>query len=168
MTEADYIRYFEQLAERHVHLRHTASQPHFFYNDDDTMSAVEQAVRSKLHLPCLVLDSYSDTLLTENDNFRTVVVGGFSVLCKTVAGDSVSRRQARQQARDIGLALVKRFRRDCLTPTGTLYLRKAKPDLDFEGNAVKLGESAVGWAYEIRLTLPATVQVESDEWTDLD
>lgn len=166
MTEADYIRYFEGLAERHRQLRHSPGGQRFFYDDDDSQEALNLAFRSRLHLPCLVLDSYGDELLTENDNFRLVVTGGFSVLCKAGAGDLASRNAARQEARLIAQSILKRLRRDCLKPTGSLFFRKIRPDLDFEGSRVEFSKTAVGWAYNLRLMMPTTIAATTDDWDD--
>lgn len=168
MTEQQYIDYFESLATQMAAIRHTPDKKRFFVIQDDSMNEVNQRVRSGLTYPVLLLDQYYDELLTEADNYRSVIKGGFSILCEVDLKVPKAFRQARQQAREIALKIVKRIRYDCRTPGSALFGFRVVADTNYAGEPAPLVNNlATGWAYQFELTLPTSVKVEPADWDDL-
>lgn len=166
MTEQQYIAYFEGLALRSTLIRHSLKEPHFFMATNDNFQEVEKAVRNRLHFPALVLDQYVDDILTRQDNYRTQIKGGFSVLCKvTNSADGV--RLAQADARVIAQKFFFRLRID-IQKRQDLNLKDVYLDPDLQGQPAPLiGGIAAGWGYEFELIAPLNVSINPDDWFDL-
>ena len=166
MTEQQYIDYFEGLATRSRHIRHSLEEAHFFMATGDNYQEVEKAVRSRLNFPALVLDQYTDDILTAQDNCRSQIRGGFSVLCKVGKGaDAV--RQAQAEARTLAQKIYFRLRSDARQRQEP-GLKDIFLDPDLQGQPAPLiGGIAAGWAYEFELTAPLSVRVDPEDWYDL-
>ena len=166
MTEQDYITYFETLATNHAALQHTPEAPHFQYVRDATYTDLPGLMRTKIRPPLLLLYEYDDTVLSENDNCRCQIAGGFSVLCPAERGHAADIIAATDIARQIALDIIARMRLDIKGPTGSLWLRKAIFTPNFEGEPVQIG-SAAGRTYSFVLTAPVSLNVDTARWHDL-
>lgn len=167
MTEPEYIDYFQTLAARNKRIHHTEQDPAFFVVKDDNYTEVQTAVR-EMNLPALLLDQYMDDLMTDNDNNRLQVKGGFSIMCPVEAGDPDSLRAARDQARSIALSVLKRVRRDILTVTGDLARFKILPSMTYSGQETPpLTNTSTGWSYAFDWIMPISVAVDPGDWSDL-
>lgn len=166
MTEQQYICYFEQLAAQARFMGHSELKPHFFMATGDNYQEVEKAVRSRLNFPALILDQYTDDILTSQDNCRSQIRGGFSVLCKIGKGaDAV--RLAQAEARVLAQKIYFRLRHDVRTRL-LPELKDIFLDPDLQGQpALLIAGIAAGWAYEFELTAPMSVRVDPDDWYDL-
>ncbi|OIN59816.1 hypothetical protein [Arsenicibacter rosenii] len=163
MTEEQYISYFEGLAAAHTAIQHSEACPRFWVADNDEYTEVVQAVRTKLNLPCLLLDQYVDDVDDSQDNFRVNVSGGFSVLVRFEQGNSRAQRDARHQARMIALQILRRFRADCRKQAFGKGVLLSPP---FTGESTPvLGGIAVGWSYGFTLSAPLSVAPD-DCWDD--
>ncbi|QIP14750.1 hypothetical protein G8759_20075 [Spirosoma aureum] len=168
MSEQEYIDYFEYLARQHKALLHTDTEPRFYVLRDDNRADLEQAVRSKLLLPALVLDQYYDDLDRSSDNFRATILGGLSVLVKCKKQDPDDVRRARAEARQLALSFINRMYRDCRHPNGILASKRINPSMQFQGEpAPILAEIATGWGYPFEWSMPTSVAVSPDDWADL-
>lgn len=168
MTETEYIAYFENLATQHKAIRHDpVSNPAFYVVHDDNMTELEQAIRSKLALPALLLDQYFDDIDTTQDNNRLKIEGGFSIICKLEVGSTASVRAAREAARLIARSVLNRIRKD-LRPGGVLEAKRVFMNPLNQGEPTPvMGGNAVGWGYNLTFLLPTPVAVSADDWLDL-
>lgn len=167
MSEPEYIAYFEFIARKHRAIAHSDTQTSFFVVKDDNLAEVQQAVRDTLHLPALLLDQYIDDVLTDNDNYRLLVKGGFSVLETFESGNQVDMRQARAEARRIAGTIINRIRRDCLAATGPLASFRILPGSTYSGDDTPIvSNTSVGWSYNFMWTMPRAVALNPDDWLD--
>jgi hypothetical protein len=168
MTEEEYIAYFEDLASKNVHIQHSSQQPRVYITHGNSRTEIDQAVRSGLKLPCVVLDQYYDDFDRTHDNFRLRIMGGLTVLTKCRVSDPKDVRRAQNEARKIAISFINRMYKDCRHPSGELFDRRIIPSTVFQGEpAPPVGGEATGWGYPFEWEMPTSVAVNPDDWTDL-
>lgn len=169
MNEQDYIDYFRELASKHTAIQHTDQKPHFYVMRDDDLGGLNAALGNSgdLRLPALVLDQYLDDLNRENDNFRYTISGGISVLVQCQVSDPTDVRRAQSEARRIALSIINRMFYDCRNPNGSLYGKRLTPSEKFPGEPFPLLKDSTGWGYPFDWTLPTSVALNADDWSDL-
>lgn len=167
MTEQDYIDYFEELARRHTAIGHTVEQPRFHVVRQDNLTELTKAVRSRLLLPCVVIDQYYDELLRTNDNYRLRIQGGLSILVRCQQSSPDDLRRAQAEARTIALSFVNRMYADSRKPGTVLAVRRVTVATEFTGEPYPVvAEIATGWGYAIDWLVPTTVPVDPADWSD--
>lgn len=167
MNQQEYVDYFEELARQHAVIRHTDEQKRFYVVKDNEYSVVTRNIRN-LRLPCVLLDQYYDTPSRTNDNFKTTVTGGITVLIATRKGDENDERRAQQEAARIAQSFLNRMFFDCTAMKGKLFNRRIKPSTEFEGEPFPtIADVAAGWGYPFEWELPHSFAIDKNDWLDM-
>lgn len=157
-----YEDYFRDIATRLTDIGHTEELPRFWLNTDmSSLSEIETAVRTKLKLPCLVLDPLEYAIPVGDDNVRERLVGAFSVLVKYEPGDARSLMKSRNDARLIAnkirnyLLLDVQFSQQAVLNPNSLNRMGISFYEDLQGDYTNpLKGLAVGFFYEFTWEIP--------------
>ncbi len=153
-----YEAYFRDLATRLCDIGHTDETPRFWLNSDvNGLSEIETAVRTKLKLPCLVLDNLEYEIPLGELNVRERVVGAFSILCTYKQGDTRSLLEAQNHARLLANKVLFYMIRDVtpwegsLSNPNSLYKKGIRFYEDATGDITRsVNNVATGFFYEFR------------------
>lgn len=170
--DAYYEAYFRDIATRLSDLGHCQTAPRFWLNSDtDSLSEIENAVRTNLKLPCLVLDAPEFSVPVGTDNVRERLTGAFSILCKYEQGSTASltaaRRKARQTANKIRNYLIRDAApcQQSIANPNSLYRRGVYFYEDITGDYTRVVKGvAVGFFYEIKWEHPVDVSYGANDF----
>lgn len=155
MTDEEvYINYFENLAKADPDLKHLVNGQSFFCVENPfDFDEIDEAVRNKLSMPCMLLD-LPDGSLSENQskNRTDKIEGSFMILLK--GNTTMERRKGRKEAKRIGKAIISKMKLDSAAS-------RAKPvwwSLDLENinyqGVGPIAESAFGMMFVFRIDCP--------------
>lgn len=170
MNEAEYISYFENLAVKSKDLKHTVSgfKKSFMVVDNPyDLTAIDNAIRSSLKLPAMLLDIPQFTL-TENRsaNFTNRVDGVFMIIMKASKSNLVD---VRDQCLKIGMKFLYRMHYDYKHQA----IEAGKPVyFSMENTTIEpVGPLAVehhGYLFSFSFICPFGFSVNGASWTDLE
>lgn len=163
----DLISYFENLARRHVAIRHTDTEKHFFRMElDEVLGGMN---RSDVSFPMLILEGYSfDYTDNKSDNLMKNRRGGFMLIDHLNDITDYDRmHQIWEEMEVIGddlLAKIKADKRNRLTP--------AVRQFDFasvEAHLLmtELGNN-VGIRFTFTLSAAQSTDVDESKWLTVD
>ena len=149
-----YLAYFERMAEEHCgHVRNGA-KPHFYVNNFiDSLSEINDAVRSKLSPEgfSMILDTFDDQI-EMNDAMPGVLSGAFSVIGKFDVRNPMSIRAVRSSCRAKAGTILMQMKRDSFAINeGVLSARQIEVIDNADGMRLGvIGETFSGWAYTFK------------------
>jgi hypothetical protein len=122
-----------------------------------------------IKLPCVLIDQYYDSPSRVNDNYRTTITGGVTVLVKlNRKGDENEVRRAEHEAAQLALKFINRMYYDCRDRKGKLYNKRITPSAEYEGEPFPtMTDIAAGWGYPFELEVPASFVVDPEDWSDM-
>ncbi|KAA8483766.1 hypothetical protein BDE36_1767 [Arcticibacter tournemirensis] len=168
MSEAQYISYFENLAKQSIAIGHDPDQGRysFFYIEDPyNMEEIDLAIRNRLTLPALLLET-SDGELDKNatTNYTDTIKCVFSVIGK--ANTTEELRQSRDQCKRIGIEILARMSHDssrnAIVPGKNVYFRIE----EVEYSPISVDTLFFGYQFSFRFVCPFGFSVDSAIWHD--
>lgn len=167
MTDQDYIDYFSGLARKHKQLLHSDKKESFFYAEDpDNFDELQNALRSRLKLPAMVLiqdggeldDGSAERYLDNKDC-------SFIILAR--AGTDKEVRAAHSLTKDIGMSILARMRRD-LRPGKLVNGKPVNFSItDVHYAVADIPKQLAGYMFNFTLRCPFSYIVDQTNWTDL-
>lgn len=171
MTHAQYISYFENIAEKHVLIQHNASGRKSFFRVN-IEEYVDELSGKKVHFPCLCLDAFGVRLSGQNDSVLDVTTFAFMVLNKVKQNNFDDENTQLDECLSICKQIIARCYKDYRTRAtfsdGTLKF--ATFDLNSVQYAlvVNRGDNEMGYMVRFSAGTPATTNLgfDSSKWTD--
>lgn len=166
LSYANYISYFQQLAQSHTGIQHTEQNKHFFRSTlEEALSAIPNRT---IKYPAIMLLPLQIKPYGSPDNRYEKIYGGFMVLEALRNMNDFNRiEEILVNTRNIGedfLLKIEKDIDDCQTLPGD------KTFVQFDTNEVTKKEwgpvwdVAYGWSYEFPLFATYTKQYDSSKW----
>lgn len=169
MTEASYIAYFKNLATKSTDIAHveTTLKKSFFVVDNPfDLTEVDNALRSGIKLPAMLLDIPKFTPSGNGGaNYTNTVEGTFVILQKASKGNLSS---VRDECLQIGLKFLYRmhydYKEQMIEAGRPVFFKMEDTDVEPVG---PIAVEHYGYIFTFRFICPFSFSVSGASWTDL-
>ncbi len=169
MNEQEYVDYFENLAIQSKDINHTqGGKDTFFYIEDgDDLDAFDQALRTGVQSPCMLLVGDEGELDdSDSENHVQQAEGSFYILSKKTNNRSI--RELRAECFPIAVRILAKMKQDAkrnrVVPGKTVHFRISRVPY---GKVGPMNGSWYGYVMAFRFDCPFGFSVTSEFWRDI-
>jgi len=162
---SDLILYFKNLAEKHISIRHTENEKHFFRMEvDEVLAGIK---RTDCAYPMLILEGFSYGF-TDNlsDNLLKNRDGGFILLDKiNDIHDFDAKHRIWDELEVIGDDILMRIKADKRNPLTPVVRDFKFPSVDVSLISNEIGKT-IGIRYLFTITSPISNDTDTTKWDE--